>query len=323
MIVSRKHYQEVWNTYPAVSLTELRSVLKLQKNLAGNNRVLQYKYQNKELDGFDVKTIHFSTKINDLVSKKIALIPETELLTATCNEKVIFDIDSPQGKLYCAKSNNKVLSAYQSQLLPSQEAFKLSAGYNENAMVRSLTNSQYATHLLESLQNIDFADLVKNTSMALQHIFTPRQLHQLYLGPVLTSLLFVLATNGYYYFKNENINNQLAGYDETVNKLLLMQTTQDQKNAFINIATTEFKNIPPKLEYWEIIYNAVSSGMHVQQFRKRDNTYLLRGKADDASEILAVINQLPMIKNAAFDGTVRKSRKKDSFIIKFEVDQEL
>jgi hypothetical protein len=102
-----------------------------------------------------------------------------------------------------------------------------------------------------------------------------------------------------------------------------MQTTQDQKNAFINIATTEFKNIPPKLEYWEIIYNAVSSGMHVQQFRKRDNTYLLRGKADDASEILAVINQLPMIKNAAFDGTVRKSRKKDSFIIKFEVDQEL
>jgi hypothetical protein len=71
MIVSRKHYQEVWNTYPAVSLTELRSVLKLQKNLAGNNRVLQYKYQNKELDGFDVKTIHFSTKINDLVSKKL------------------------------------------------------------------------------------------------------------------------------------------------------------------------------------------------------------------------------------------------------------
>lgn len=321
MIISRKHYQESWTTYSAVSLLELKKILRLQKAQNKESRCIQQYYSNNEADGFDVKTITFSSNINNSLPDKVVLIPETELLTATNTEKVVHDVQTPQGKLFCAKSNNKVLSAYESKLLKSNQSFMLSVGYSSESKIISFSQEEYAEHLLTALFTIELANLIKIIAIKLDIITHPLQFHKLYWGPVLTALLFVLIGNGYFYLKNESINSQLASYDEAVNELLLMQTKQEQSTAFIDIAQNELKRIKPQLEAWEIVYNAVSSGMHVQQFRKSDKQYMLRGKATDASEILAVMNKLPMVKNASFDGAVRKVRNTDSFIIRFELEE--
>ena len=57
MIISRKHYQESWTTYSAVSLLELKKILRLQKAQNKESRCIQQYYSNNEADGFDVKTI--------------------------------------------------------------------------------------------------------------------------------------------------------------------------------------------------------------------------------------------------------------------------
>jgi len=72
-------------------------------------------------------------------------------------------------------------------------------------------------------------------------------------------------------------------------------------------------------EHWSIIYETIKHKMHVQQFRKREGSYIIRGLADDASKVLTAINNLPQVSSASFQGVVRKSRGRDSFIIQFKL----
>lgn len=322
-IVSRKHYKESWKSYPSISHTELSNILNLQTPADSDTRFIHKITESIDKDGFDVKTIEFSNTVNSKVSPQIVLLPETELLAVReSKNREILDIKTPIAELFCAMSNGKSQSAFKNNLLKDVHAFKLSIGYPDSTNIKSLNQSDYAKYLLDSLLECDFKNLIKVVSVNVRSLLDTRRLHMLYWGPVLSALIFVLATNTYYYIQNQNLNAQLESYDSTVNELLQMQRTQNESQAFIDIVSQEFEQIRPAHKNWNVVYQVVSAGMHVQQFRKRDSRYLLRGNADDASNILSVLNELPNVSNASFEGVVRKSRGKDSFVIQFEITEE-
>lgn len=62
IIVSRRNYNEKWQTYPSVSLKELKDILKLQKETS-NSLIIESFSKNEQQEGYDVKTITFSEKL--------------------------------------------------------------------------------------------------------------------------------------------------------------------------------------------------------------------------------------------------------------------
>lgn len=55
IIVARKYYSESWQTYPSVSLKELKELLKLQQNAKQSVIIKQSYSKNEQQEGFDVR----------------------------------------------------------------------------------------------------------------------------------------------------------------------------------------------------------------------------------------------------------------------------
>jgi hypothetical protein len=319
LIIARQHYSEKWQTYPALSLKELKSILKLQKKVFENQRVIQQYVINNEQDGFDVKTVLFSESLTEVIEKNTILIPETELIETKEEERVIFHLDTPVGEVFWAKSNDRIHSVYRRGLLNSSDNFKMSIGYPNDVNVVSFDQVEYLNLLKNSLENIHIVQLLKITSFEFTNFVDIESLHRVYWIQIGIAFVFLLSTNGYFLYKNNSLDNQLLSYGEQVTELLEIKVKQDKASLFIDAINHEIKSVEKVHEHWNIIYEAVQQEMHIQQFRKRDDVYIIRGLADDASKVLAAVNGLPQVSSAVFQGAVRKSRRKDSFIIELRL----
>jgi hypothetical protein len=322
LIVARKHYSEEWQTYPALSAKELKAILALQVSSNNESRLIHQYFVNKDQDGFDVKTISFSKELIDNINDNTVLIPETELLATVNNERVAYHLITPSGELFWAKSQNQIYSVYRQGLLSNSESFKMSIGYPSEINVEQLDQSQYLELLKYSLNNTPIPRLVNISSFSFTNTFDFKVLHSLYWGPAITATVFVLLVNGYYLYKNSSLEEQLLTYDTEINQLLSMKVEQDRSSAFLDVINKELASYELVHGDWSIAYEASKQNMHIQQFRKRDDNWTMRGKSDDASKVLAAINVLPEVSSAVFRGPVRKSRGKDAFVIELQMAKE-
>jgi hypothetical protein len=319
LIVARQHYSEQWQTYSSLSLKELKSILDFQRKSATDIRVVQQYIVNKEQDGFDVKVIEFNEKFIKSIPLNTLLIPETELINNQIDERSVCQLVTPIGELFWAKSTDKVHSVYRQGLLNSPDAFKMSIGYPAETKVAVFEQEQYLNLLKNSLLHINILQLLKISSFEFTQQFDVKALHKVYWAPLITGLVFLLSTNGYFLYKQDMLERQLLSYGDQVTELLQAKVKQDENTIFIDAINKEVHSIPLVHDNWAIVYQAIKSNMHVQRFAKQDDGYVLRGLADDASKVLTTINNLPQVSSAGFQGVVRKSRKKDSFIIKLEL----
>jgi len=209
LIVARQHYSEKWQTYPALSLKELKNILKLQKSSSANERVIQQYVTNKEQDGFDVKTIHFSTQLLSSITSNTILIPETELIESKVDERAIYHLKTPIGEVFWAKSTDRIHSVYRQGLLNSVDSFKMSIGYPSDVHVAMFEQKEYLGLLKSSLININLAQLIKIVSFELTNSIDIKTLHKVYWAPIATALVFLLITNGYFLYKNNQLEQQL------------------------------------------------------------------------------------------------------------------
>lgn len=319
LIIARQHYSEKWQTYPALSLKELKSILKLQNKVSENQRLIQQYVVNKEQDGFDVKTILFNKSLTDVIEKNTVLIPETELIETNGEERVVLQLETPVGEVFWAKSSDRIHSVYRRGLLNNSDNFKMSIGYPNDVNVIAFDKVEYLSVLKNSLENINILLLLKIISYEFTNFVDVALLHKFYWTQIGIAFIFLLSTNGYFLYKNNHLDNQLLSYGEQVTELLEVKVKQDKASIFIDAINHEIKSVEKVHEDWSIIYEAVQQKMHIQQFRKRDDVYIIRGLAGDASKVLTAVNDLPQVSSAVFQGTVRKSRGKDSFIIELRL----
>lgn len=319
IIVARRYYQEHIQTYPSISKAELNQLLKLQEELASGYPRLINVTKNQQQDGFDVKTIEFDIKLIELIGEKKILIPETALIRNEESEAVLYDLETPLGKLFHASIFGKMSSAYARGVVNNIEAFGLSAGSPLSTPVNEIKKSDYGKFLFERLFSAELAQLVKICSFNPSKMIKVDQLHWLYGAPLASALLFVLASTLYYQVGIYRADNRLSEYGSEVEQLLSLKQSQDENIALVTMLNEQLQGNERVHHEWDIVYEAAKKGMFVQQVRKRDGSMLIRGKAKDASKILEAVNKNTLVESAIFSGVVRKSRGEDMFIIKVEM----
>jgi len=319
MIVSRQHYIETWQLYPALSLKELKSLLELQKQVNIGFSPIQQYFPNKEHDGFDVKTINFSSGLDSLLPPETMLIPETELFNLINERRFVYDIETPKGRLFFAKTDMKGHSAYMKGMINSVTTFKMSIGLPDEIESKFFNNTEFLKLLKSGLLAHSLHKIKNIISYKMRLFIKPKVLHSLYWAPLLTALCFVITTNSYLIYKNNQLENNLIVKGSTVDELLDFKQQQDQHSSLIELLNSEIKTHQAVLPDWDILYQATLEGMEVHQFRKREGKIILRGIADNASQVLTAINNLQQVSSAVFDGVVRKSRGRDYFIIQLQL----
>jgi hypothetical protein len=317
VIVARQYYTEAWQTYPALSLKELKSILTLQQKNNSGFKIIQRITINKEQDGFDVKTITFNKKTSELLPPKSVLIPETELLRSLINNngRLVAQIESPNGSLFWAHSTNKVHSAYKKGLLNNLEAFMQSIGLPEDIAIKQISNAKYAQLLFELIENTAITKLIEIASVNMSEVIDVNRLHRLYLAPLAVATVFVLMSNSYFYLQQSWLSNQIKETSSETSGLLEQRVEIDQVEQLVNVLNDEFSRLKATHATWELLDKAMAAGMRVTRFRRYDQGIELRGTAPQASKVLSEINTLKQVSGAVFVGSVRKSRGQDAFTI--------
>lgn len=314
IIVARKYYSESWQTYPSISLKELKELLNLQKSIE-NTPGLQTYNKNQQQEGFDVKKISFDTHISEQF-KGCILIPETELLAHHfLTERAVAEILTPGGTLFYTQVENKTQSAYKQGLMSSVERFSLSIGVSHTVNIKQITQAQYATVLWDTLKGFPLSKVYKIAALDLNANLNYKALHSLYLAPLACAAIFILATNGYYMYKANNLKQELLSYQSDVNELLTKKQNIDITKLYVEQVTNELRKYPNVHSQWDIAYQAINDGMDIQQFTGKQYSIRMRGFAVSASQVLTKMSNLPQLATAEFNGPVRKSGKKDYFIM--------
>jgi len=317
VIVARQHYLESWQTYPAISSKELKSILTLQQKNQSGFKSIQRIVTNKEQDGFDVKTITFNEKVQTLLPANTLLIPETELLRNLINDdgRLVVQIDTPNGLLYWAHSTNKVHSAYKKGFLSSLEAFVQSVGLPQGLPTQQVPVNYYPQLILDLIESTLLTKLVDIISVRVENFIDVNRLHRLYLTPLAVATVFVLVSNSYLYLQKSWLSSQIEETSSVTSGLLSQKRQIVQLEQLVNVVNQEFSRLEATHATWELLAKAMAAEMRVTRFKRFEQGIELRGTAPKASKVLSELNTMEQVSDAAFTGSVRKSRGLDAFTI--------
>jgi len=318
IIVAKCHYSEAWQTFPSVNRKELDKILALkEQNISRTTAKFQI-FKNDKIDGFEVKTISIDEEIVDSLGEDKLFIPETDVLGIS-NKDLLLEIETPAGKLFCANGNDVVKSSYAKGIVSSVDTFRLTAGLSNEIKSKQIEQDLYAQFIMEAFFNASVADLKATAIYNVKKWFNWPQLHLLYWAPLATALCFYLVTSGYYYYKTNTIAKTLEQGGNQVSEILKKKRTLDSNSAEIKALSQDFGEQSFVHYHWQIIYKLLNEKMTITRVTYDAPSITIRGTADRASDVLAAIAKYDNVKSAAFQGSVSKSRGKDSFVLTIEV----
>jgi hypothetical protein len=322
VIVAKTHYSQTWQSYAAVSKKELQQILTLQKSSENRAATLFQVSNDPAIDGFQVKKTTFD---NDLISKlgeQRVFIPETELIAPQetsqgnhNNQTWLIEVETPVGALFVSAFSGKHASAYAKGLMPTIEAFKLSSGLPSEFDGFSVSRKKYPTFLYECLTHKKVESLYRSLSFNVKAWFSTKDLHLLYWSPLLAATLFYVLTNTYLWLETYNVKSSLAEQQGEISALLKEKQQQDKQHQLLVLLNNEFSTTSSVHGHWSVIYNLVENGMTIQRLTFAEKLLTIRGKAPNASQVLASISKVANVSSASFKGSVVKSRGQESFTL--------
>jgi hypothetical protein len=323
IIVAKAHYSQTWHSYAAVSKKELQQILTLQKSNENTATTLFQVSNDPAIDGFQVKKTTFD---NDLISKlgeQRVFIPETELIAPqdTLNNNLhndqawLGEVDTPAGALFVSAFAGKHVNAYARGLIPTIEAFKLSSGLPSECNAFSVSRENYPTFLYHCLTHKNIELLYRSLSFNVKAWFSAKDLHLLYWSPLLAATLFYVASNTYLWFETYNVKTSLAEQQGEISALLKEKQQQDTQHQLLGLLNNEFSTTSSVHNHWSVIYDLVENGMTIQRLTFAEKLLTIRGKAPNASQVLASISKVANVSSASFKGSVVKARGQESFTL--------
>lgn len=314
-IVSRKHYAITHISYPALSLAELKSLLKISaEDKTGIKPIVDIK-ANKEIDGFDVRKITFDDKYSEELSQAWVLIPETEILAQQAINKTLYELYTPSGLLFFSQSDITSHSAYCGGLIPNSSIYKHSIGLADNVAVNEVISEQYFCFLAKHFKELNIAKFFKIIALNQSNKITSVQLHALYWGPLLSITLYLAVAAGWQWFSINQVEQKIASQSGSANLLLAQKQQLDTLNDKVILFNQRIAKSPTVLSDWEIINAALKTGMAISRFSSRQEEIILIGESQSANTTIREISKLPQVKSAIFKNGVRKSRSSERFEI--------
>lgn len=316
VIIAKMHYRQSWQSYASVSKKELQQIIALQKSNENPTATIFQVIKNIAIDGYEVKKITFERELLDLLGEKRLLIPETELFSEQNSQQPwVLSLSTPVGTLLAGCFAEKCTSLYAKGLVSSLDAFKLSSGIPAGIVPLHIDEKNYASFLFKQLVKQKVNRLYQKMAFNAKAWLKAEDLHLLYWAPLLTASAFYLITNSFLWFQNYSIESEMAEQGTEIRQLLENKSMQGQQSQLLQLLNDEFSKTSTVHEHWSLVYTLVENGMHIDRLTFANNLLSIRGKADNASKILAVIAKSTSVANASFKGAVRKSRGQETFTI--------
>ena len=313
VIVAKKHYSERWQAFSAINKTELKKLLAIKKQSSDQHHSIFQVTENNSIDGFDVKTIEFSTEIITTLGTGNVYIPETELFHQ--NQDAILAIETPAGMLFSSAAGNKVNNAYAKGIVANIETYRLSAGLPNDKPVNQVALDAFPLFLQACMQNLPLKLFSQKALINPKEWVNPNKLHWLYGAPLLTALAFYIITNSYLAFNIYSIESSLEVEGEQVASVLSQKQKIDKKVALYNLLSEELSGQRLTYYHWEIVHQMINDGATINRVTYKNGGIVVRGFIDKASELLAKVSENVLVESASFKGAVRKVRTSESFVI--------
>ncbi|MEO2280274.1 hypothetical protein [Pseudoalteromonas pernae] len=323
VIVSRKHYKEVRKTYSAVSKKEVRQILELQSKGLDIRPVTKI-MPNEHEDGFDVVSVEFDQSLAQILPSAALLIPESTLLATSAEARLAISAKTPAGDLFFCKQGELAHSAFRGGLITNFHSFLLACGIPSDVEVLEFSEEEYRAFLQQQIIEAEVQQVLTRSSFYLSKSnWSARQLHSLYLLPLLSSALTLGAIVIYLTLqgvtlesRSKELMEQTAGL---IDKRIEIDTKQT-RNRDIYTELSSFHEVHPS---WWLVGAAMDAGMDVSRFQYNDGNYFIRGKSESASRILGELNALERVKSTSIEGDVSKSGSKDLFIVKIQLHEKV
>lgn len=309
-IVSKTQFTEKSKDYPAISTNELNKILAVENESSIGS---YFKIHREVADNVKVNIWNFHLP-NDF--KSIPL-PETLLLSKTGLSTSIVQVQR-QHLFWVAQLDGAVYSSNKTPIISKPELFAQSVGRRyEKELLVSIEPNDYASTLLNNVLKLGFND-IKNFVK-----FSKESLRSAGASAIASSIaalsLYLLASSAFVYFQHNAVVKKFAEIEPQVAKSLSEQIAVDNHQ----LKYIEYK--PVVLEQssvslmWAVIADLKDS-VEINNLRQVNGKIEVRGTAEKATDVLALVASHKYVQNAKFERPTRKSKNKEMFVISFQID---
>lgn len=314
IILARQHYQEFIKTYPIADLTELKSVL--AQEYVESPHVL-YLFDQSESNQTKVCTFVLDPAVLSNCPGWV-YFPETMLLAnapvISGNDENVWDCSKLHGFFFYCRDGLSI-SQKQGPLCANVAMFALNNGLPEGLEVQTPSPATYNGLLLSGLKNC----LARGRSFGRWFVyrssgsaFNLKKWSQLFAGLLVG---YLLSVSLYMYLSIESRKADIAALGDGVNQLLDSQTRQQSLAESFARFTDSQKGLQRTAPVWGIVQVMLESQVNLLSFSIENEKLTLRGSAQRATDVLAMLLTLPDIRSAEFTAPVRNENGVEVFVI--------
>ena len=313
VILAKKHYRITEHQYPATSLEDAKSIVKLHKEQL-NGPVQVSLVKSASIDGYKATVVSINPQVLPLLQRAKVLIPETRLLERALPSPSLYTLETPAGELYVSNTES-FNSSYANTLLPTAERFALSVGMNSSVEAQTTSQQQFAQLLTDALSQLTFAQLYRVMIIQTGDTANKTVLHALYLGPLLCVTLYLGLTVGWQLIQIHLHETSAQDNQAQANTVLQQKRELDRYNGDIALFNEYVAKAPLVHPYWRILDTAIEQKMVIRYLRKPQNVIYIQGSAPNATAVLSAITAHPLVQAASFDGSIRNTGQGDNFTL--------
>ncbi|OUL57633.1 hypothetical protein [Pseudoalteromonas ulvae] len=311
-IIARKHYSEFNQRFPVDNKKELNTLLKL--NVSNNDNVQSY-HLVTQIDAGQSEVNMWQISTN--VPKAFIQLPESLLLSYILNEEssgCIQEVESKQ-PYFVARLQNTTYSALKSQLINSAARFANTVGIPHQTSTVIAEGADYIKALFSGL-----AALPKNKLVAFINPASLRVQAKDLKSPskVIAAMLlgYLTLTSGYLQFTHYQLSTQAEMQKDKVNQVFdLLDRYESDKLTFTQLVDfTEAKSILSPVFY---VLRDLFVIARFDNIRFENERFVLRGDAQQATQVLQTVANNSRVKDAKFDFPTRSQRGREQFVISF------
>lgn len=317
LIAGRAYYEEQAKAYPIDNRREVNKLVSLElEQREGDSAFITFPPSDGKVS---VNNWHFSP----LLPQARIRVPESALLawdapmlaalTFQCQNQVLFAVNTPKG----------VVSSLRGGLIQDIDSFAIASGIALTPTSETETDSDksHAENILDSLFK-----LLLRYPTAFVHSGSAQgdwqtSLNRLLFGAALGGALYLSVSSGYLMFSEHRITSQLEQQREVVNQSLMVQNQYHQLLSELESQRSFIASQQSTTPFWLVI-EPLMQHARFRSLKYRNGRYQINGETDKATDLIDMLNRSPMVKDAKFDTQIRKSRKKEVFLISFLIEND-
>ncbi|QLE07532.1 hypothetical protein HYD28_00305 [Pseudoalteromonas shioyasakiensis] len=311
LVVGRQHYNEQLNAYPIGNKKELKQLLEIEKKSKDKQQATtQTLVTVMAAEQSQVMQWQFAKDL----PKAWFTLPESLLMSQTVNDGEVI-LNTHHNASFITKHQKNVCSSLQSKIINSPERFASMFGIPLSKVININTEQEYLERVINGLYAVPKQYLQAFLNIPV-NIFNKRLAlrYSAIFGGIF--VVYGLLTSGYLVFKTHQLESQLDANKATVNKALNTLNVYMTSRDALQQRQQLLRQLPITSPVFMVISDLFNSA-ELSSISWQEGRFVLRGKANKATDALATVMQDSRVEDAKFDYPSRKERGGESFVISF------